>query len=323
MNKVTIVAYHYVREILNSRYPEIKGLERHLFIEQIEYFIKNYNIIDIDTLIDHYDGKIDLPSKALLLTFDDAYLDHFETVFPILENRNLKGAFYIPAKAVKDKKILDVNKVHYILASEKDKGKIITDIYNQLNQYRDQYFLKENTEYYNEYAKPNRFDTGDVIFIKRMLQVALPEMLRNNISNILFSKYVSSDEVAFSSELYMNEDHLKCMLNSGMHIGCHGNDHYWLGSLTKDKQLHEIDESLNFLKSLGTNIDRWTIGYPYGSYNANLLDVLYEKKCKLGFTTIMDIADTDRDGRFELSRLDTNDFPKKRDAKVNEWFFRH
>lgn len=58
-----------------------------------------------------------MPPHAVLLSFDDAYADHFEYVFPILEHEHIQGAFYPPVKAVTEHTVLDVNKIHFILAS--------------------------------------------------------------------------------------------------------------------------------------------------------------------------------------------------------------
>ena len=50
-SNVTIIMYHYVRDLANSKYPEIKGLDTCLFVEQIKYLHKHYRIITIDELI--------------------------------------------------------------------------------------------------------------------------------------------------------------------------------------------------------------------------------------------------------------------------------
>ena len=47
-----------------------------------------------------------------------------------------------------------------------------------------------NDELFKQYAKDERFDTKEVIFIKRILQAALPETLRNIIASELFAKYL-------------------------------------------------------------------------------------------------------------------------------------
>ncbi len=48
MNNLTIVMYHYVRDLKNSRYPDIKGLDINLFKEQINYMRKHYHIITME-----------------------------------------------------------------------------------------------------------------------------------------------------------------------------------------------------------------------------------------------------------------------------------
>ena len=54
MINLTTVMYHYVRNIKESRYPDIKGLELKDFIEQIEYMNKHYNFLTIEQIISSY-----------------------------------------------------------------------------------------------------------------------------------------------------------------------------------------------------------------------------------------------------------------------------
>ena len=76
MSKINIVMYHYVRNIKESRYPNIKGLEYELFKEQIEWMSKNYQFVTIEDIIGCYETGESLPSNAMLLTFDDGYIDN-------------------------------------------------------------------------------------------------------------------------------------------------------------------------------------------------------------------------------------------------------
>lgn len=55
-SSVSIVMYHYVRDLKNSRYPEIKGLDYDLFKEQISFFKNNFHIIKMEELIDAVKG---------------------------------------------------------------------------------------------------------------------------------------------------------------------------------------------------------------------------------------------------------------------------
>jgi len=320
MNNLTIVMYHYVRDLKNSRYPDIKGLDINLFKEQINYMRKHYHIISIEEVIYSIDNQLKIPNKSVLLTFDDAYSDHYNNVFPILDKYKLQGSFYVPSKVIIENTILDVNKIHFILESVEDKLKIVKDLKGLLKVYQKEYQLEDFDYYYNKLAYADRFDTKEVIFIKRLLQVELVDAVRIKIVDILFLKYVGISENTFSRELYMNEDQLKHMLSSGQHIGNHGYNHYWWNSLNKEEMSKELDLSINFLEKLGVDMNNWTACYPYGSYDDQSIKMLEERGCKLAVTTEVDIATTNKNTRFIMPRLDTNDIPKDQSAETNDWY---
>ena len=85
MSKITAVTYHYVREIKNSSYPNLKGLEYENFKNQLDFLTKNYEFIDPIELQNH--DK--LSNNACLLTFDDGFKDHINYVLPELKKRKL------------------------------------------------------------------------------------------------------------------------------------------------------------------------------------------------------------------------------------------
>lgn len=317
--QVTIVMYHFVRDLQHSRYPEIKGLTVDQFKEQIEYIRKYYNVIKMEDLISAVSGNDSLPPNPLLLTFDDGYFDHFVNVFPILDEKKIQGSFFPPAKAIKENQVLDVNKIHFVLATVTDKSKVVESIFSMLDELRKEYQVQSNEYYRTHVPTEGRFDTREVIFIKTTLQRELPEEVRKIIVDRLFKKYVTSDEGAFSRELYMGFDQIKCMRQRGMFFGSHGYDHYWLGTLDQQSQEREVDLSLAFLKEIGSDSGNWVMCYPYGSYNETLLTILRERGCKLGFTVIVDIVDLRKANPLLLPRLDTNDLPKNRNAGANEW----
>lgn len=326
-NKLTVVMYHYVRDLVHSRYPRIHGLQIELFREQVQFLKKNYNFVTVEQILDAYENNSvrDLPEHPVLLTFDDAYKDHFDFVFPYLEHEHIQGAFYAPVKAVTENTVLDVNKIHFILAStpEEKLSQLLGELKYQLDYYRKDWNLHNYDYYFDKLAVANRFDSKEVIFIKRLLQVELDERLRKIITNDVFQKVVGMDEGMFSRELYMSMDQIKCMVDNGMHFGSHGYDHYWLNSLSKDKQTFEIQKSIEFIKEIGGDIDNWTICYPYGAYDEDTISILKENGCKLGMTTRVGVADLDDkqgDVIFKLPRLDTNDLPKAANASVNLWY---
>ena len=322
MSDLSVVMYHYVREIKNSSFPSIKGLEFNLFLEQIKYLKKHYQFLSIEEIIDSINNDTKLPSKSVLLTFDDGYKDHYKNVFPILHDFGLQGSFYIPAKTVVNNQVLDVNKIHFIIASVEDKIKLINEIKSLLKKYKVEFNLQDFDFYYKKLAVANRLDSGDIVFIKRILQVELSEAVRMKMVDDLFIKYIGVSESEFAKELYMSENEIKEMLNNGMHIGCHGYNHYWWNKLDNNELENEIDLSLKFLDELGVNLNYWTAAYPYGSHSKEVEQLLNRKKCRLAFTTEVGIANTSKTSNLVMKRLDTNDIPKSSVALVNDWFMK-
>jgi peptidoglycan/xylan/chitin deacetylase (PgdA/CDA1 family) len=307
---VTIVTYHYVRDLARSRYPEIKGLSTDGFERQLQHILSNYHPIRMEDLISATSSEMQLPSNACLLTFDDGYIDHYVAVFPLLDRYGIQGSFFPPVRTVKDFRVLDVNKIHFVLASVPDKAKIVSRMFEAMDQFREEHRLAGNEMYYQKYAAPGRFDTAEMVFIKRMLQKHLPEAVRSQIIDRLFSEFVSGDEEAFARELYMDIDQIRCMRKHGMFFGGHGAGHFWMDSLTPEMQEKEVDATVEFLEEIGLDSDRRVFSYPYGGHNESLIGILQTRGFQIGLTVKPEIASLDIHNPLALPRLDTNDLPR-------------
>ena len=311
MENLTIVMYHYVRPIKNSAWPGIKGLEFDDFIGQLDHIQRQYSLIGAADIIAAHAGEA-LPLNAALLTFDDGYLDHYQYAFPELKRRSILGAFFPPARAVLEGQLLDVNKIHFILAATGNHTAIADFIDAKVSAAIDAFDLQPVAAYRNAHAHPNRFDTAEIIYIKRMLQHALPKVLRTKIADALFAKFVTTDEVAFAAELYCSPNQLAEMAEDGMSIGGHGYAHHWLDSLTREQQRQDIALSHGMLKDIGALKDHFLFCYPYGAFNADTLELLQDLDCQAAFTTKVSKAYVGPGAdMLQLPRMDTNDLPKK------------
>lgn len=175
MQKLYIAMYHYTRDLKHSRYPEIKGMDSSLFRKQVEFIKESFHVVTMEQVIEAVKGGAELPENAMLLTFDDGYADNYTVAFPILEEYGLQASFFIPGKTFATHQLMDVNKIHYILASA-DVYKLVEDLKNQMDYYRgSEYQYAPTDELFKEYAVANRFDVKETIFVKRMLQTVLPE----------------------------------------------------------------------------------------------------------------------------------------------------
>jgi peptidoglycan/xylan/chitin deacetylase (PgdA/CDA1 family) len=164
-------------------------------------------------------------------------------------------------------------------------------------------------DYWQEIDRTSRYDSASVIFIKAMLQYALPEATRRGLVKTLFERFVGVDSAIMATELYMTPEQLRTMNRCGMYLGSHGDQHRWLDLLDAADQATEIDGSLAFLAALDAPVCDWVMCYPYGASNASLLDLLKSRGCAIGVTTEPRVADLSRDHPLLLPRLDTNDLP--------------
>jgi peptidoglycan/xylan/chitin deacetylase (PgdA/CDA1 family) len=300
--------YHYVRPIIASKFPSIKGLELSSFTRQLDYISSRFSVISTSDLTASIKTGKHLPEKACWLTFDDGYRDHFNYVLPELINRGLTGAFFPPEAAICGNVILDVNAIHHILAN--------CDNLNTLRITLDKLCLdsgisksKLNT-FWKKYGISNRFDDATTLYLKRMLQHALPESLRTQIIGQLFKDFVGVSQKDFSNELYMSTYEAAKMIDSGMYVGNHGSKHSHLDQISEEEQRSDIAKGLNFLEEIGAPTKDWIMCYPYGGFNKTTLSIVKSMGAAAGITTEVRQANLCLDNHLALPRFDTNDFPQ-------------
>jgi len=310
MANVTIVMYHYVRDLARSRFPRIKGLSTERFRGQLDAIQASYTVVSMRDVIGAVSGGDSLPTNACLLTFDDGYSDHSRVVFPELLSRGLSGSFFPPVRPVVERVLLDVNKVHFVLAATDDPSQLVAEL-------RGLYVLHDLAretgisfeQHFHTLAHADRFDPPEVIFVKRFLQHALPEAWRERIADALFAAHVSADPKSFADDLYMAESDLAELVDDGMYVGSHGYSHVFLDKEPFDRQVAEIDQSLALLERVGAPTRAWVMCYPFGAYNDDTLAIVSARGCVIGLTTRPARANIVMDPPLELPRLDTNDLP--------------
>jgi peptidoglycan/xylan/chitin deacetylase (PgdA/CDA1 family) len=305
---LTIVMYHYVRDLPRTQFPGIKGLLTEKFEAQLDYISRNFSVCKLADVVAASRAESELPPNACVLTFDDGLADHYQTVFPRLLDRGFTGAFFPSVRPVEEHCVLDVHKIQFVLAATTDPIELMRELLQHIEEYRGRFPIFSASELREQFALPSRFDSAEVIFIKRMLQWVLPEPVRSEITDRLFKKYVSRDEAAFAQELYMDVLQMRQMNSSGMEIGGHGYRHLWLGQLSRQDQADEIRRTMSFLSDcFGHRPSEWAMCYPFGSYNSDTLGLLSELDCGIGLTTKMGLANLSQP--LELNRFDTNDLP--------------
>ena len=98
--QVPILMYHYVEYVKNPKDTIRISLNTTPFTleEEIKTLISaGYTFMTNSELADCLDGKSTLPSKPILLTFDDGYRDFYTDAYPILKKYHVKATQYVIA----------------------------------------------------------------------------------------------------------------------------------------------------------------------------------------------------------------------------------
>ncbi|QBD79123.1 hypothetical protein EPA93_25325 [Ktedonosporobacter rubrisoli] len=98
--QVPILMYHYISDVpANDPNPALRlslSVGPKQFTQQMDYLKqKGFHTITLNELMDalYYDAP--LPSKPIILSFDDGYIDAYQNAYPILKAHGFSGMFYI------------------------------------------------------------------------------------------------------------------------------------------------------------------------------------------------------------------------------------
>lgn len=94
--RVPVFLYHYIEYVKDDPGRQKLTIPPNILTAQIETLKDaGYTFITPDDLMNDLSGKIILPEKLVILTFDDGYMDFYTDVFPILKKENVKAIAYI------------------------------------------------------------------------------------------------------------------------------------------------------------------------------------------------------------------------------------
>ncbi len=97
--RVPILTYHYIGGNPNpaDRKRGALSVTPDMFELQMEYLVKEgYTTISLDTLAAVMSGKVGMPGKPVVLSFDDGYIDFYVNAYPILKKYHLNATMFIP-----------------------------------------------------------------------------------------------------------------------------------------------------------------------------------------------------------------------------------
>lgn len=98
LNRLRVLTYHRVLEpdAIEPYFPQLVSAYPSDFEQQISWLSRNYEVIDIDSVLSVLESGKKLPRRAVLVTFDDGYPDFAETAWPILKAYGVPATLFVP-----------------------------------------------------------------------------------------------------------------------------------------------------------------------------------------------------------------------------------
>ncbi len=289
-----VLIYHRVAHLDNDQ--QMLAVKPDNFFRQIEYLVKNYNVLTIQEFDFLVNKKKQFPKNSILITFDDGYADNATNALPILESLNAQGLFFITTSNIDTKIEMWWDKLDNVFFTGKRlPGELSISINNRI--------YKFNTS--TEKDKLTTYKTLHPLikFNKKNI--------RDSITQKLFEWASIVDGNREEYRMLSSEELLSMDKSPSAIIGAHTHTHSPLSILSYDEQVDEVKRSKEILENLLSHPINY-FSYPFGNrkdYNQNSLEV-----CKyIGFNFVC------ANFYFQVHRW-TNKFELPR-ALVRDWEF--
>ena len=305
------INHHYIRPDYNLPYTGINGITPDLFRDKLMLLSKHGIFVSSDQVAESIEGKIDLPERSMIITFDDGLKEQYEIALPVLNELGIPALFFINTINIKGH-VSSVHKIH-LLRSYVSPAKFSDELFSFIRQEKLNVIDLESARSLG--ASHYIYDDPVTASIKYILNFILPAEALEKFINNLFPEYF--DEATVASELYMTAEQISHLASLG-YLGSHGHEHLPLAQLSSDEASFQIRESQEIIKTV-TGKPVHAFSYPYGSDEASngLSEQLKAAGFKFAFTMKRNANEFINDP-FYLGRFDNNDMPLGKASKFPE-----
>ena len=261
--------FHDIRDFNENYFPKRYKLPYFYTISSFKNILQRFKPISFDKQL----------NSGFIYTFDDGLVDHYR-IAEILYSMNIRAVFFVPSAPVREREMILSHKIQFIIAS-RDENIIVKELIDLI---KDNYDVNsKELSYYKNSKWSNNIWSEEMIFITRLLREFRGNDERRNLSDSLFSKFVSTDEKDFANSFYLNIQQVKDISNMNHIIGGHGNKSINF-SFSKNHEIKsEIIISNDFISLF--NPDKKYYAYANGGFNEYAISMLDNYNFEKAFTT--------------------------------------
>jgi peptidoglycan/xylan/chitin deacetylase (PgdA/CDA1 family) len=235
--------YHAVS---NNPPPHLKHLYKirsvETFTNDLDYLLKIYEPISMETLVAYIKGEGSLPNYAFLLSFDDGLREFAQNAWPVLKQKNIPVTLFV------NPGFIETDALFYRL-----KASLLIEV------------LQQQTEInYNTLAHliPNTILDKDAL-----IQFIQKVDYSNKLSLDALAVFFDFDFVNYkqTNQPYLNLQELKELAAQGVTMGAHSMNHPLFNKLDDAAKFNQFHESMQWL-ILHLNPAQHTFSFPFTDY---------------------------------------------------------
>jgi peptidoglycan/xylan/chitin deacetylase (PgdA/CDA1 family) len=283
-SQIAILMYHRVGPQNDNWSLETTSLEN--FEKQIRYLSRNYEILLVEQLAQLIREGKDLPTKAVVITFDDGYRDNYVYGFPILRKYHVPATIFLSTGHIGTHNLFWWDKVSYLIHHTEMKQLGLGELGTyQLNSEREKSLATSSLV--DRLKKiPDEQKNLAIGQLARISGVDIPGELGK--------KFILSWQEVIE------------MSRNGVSFGSHTVNHPILTNLTSDQAKWEIVQSKKDIEEkIGKKV--LSFSYPNGNFNQEIVAFLE----KSGYGCAVAVSPYNLISRknniYTLSRIGTGD----------------
>jgi len=291
VSDLPILAYHRVYDVVDESSfpfdPELVSATPTEFAWQMQYVKDRHSPITFQMLIDSMDGRVVLPPRPVIVTFDDGYDDNYHHAFPVLKALNIPATIFISTGYVGSDKPFWFDLIAHILYRARPGVMRFDDLGLVVH-------LREDV------ASRRTASDNLLVAIKSLGNERRLEFLSRLEKE--YGAVVDRSSLRHSHPL--NWEQIREMSLHGIEFGSHTVSHPILSSLDGPSLDSELAESMAHLeRELGKPVS--VLAYPVGgaeAFNANVISSAKAAGYRLGVSYIPGVNLLNRLDHFRLRR---------------------
>ncbi|KGJ95952.1 hypothetical protein ND16A_1131 [Thalassotalea sp. ND16A] len=248
-NKATVLNFHRVNH-------DDGGMDVAEFQRKMMFLKSHFNVISLPEMMQLIAEK-NVPPLSVVITVDDGYEDSYSVITPILDELNIKGAFFITTIGIEQGLLWNDKIFNAVHRTSK------TSIQGVFN--RDQSIAT---------TAQRKLAYQELHIAYKFMSLAEREESIAQLISIL--------DVDVSDNVFLTKNKIVAIKNAGMTIGSHTHQHPILSMENDDVALQEIIKSKKILESI-TNSNIQYFAYPNGKFGRDFTNTHKKMLLTLGF----------------------------------------